>query len=267
MKLEVYKSVWGMTGSYEDRVALIAEAGYDGVEGPPPGGQEGVRFRAALERHGMKYIADIVTEGDHETSFRERLAQAAEFAPAMVNCHSAKDGMDYADLCRYFEIALAAAAELGVVCAHETHRGRALYAPWAASDLLQTFPELQLTADFSHWVVVTESLLEEHEPALRLATERAIHIHGRVGHAEGPQVSDPRAPEYAAELAAHEGWWDTIARSLAARGVETLTFTPEYGPPGYLQTLPYTRQPVADLWEVCLWAAASYRKRFASLGL
>jgi hypothetical protein len=39
-----------------------------------------------------------------------------------------------------------------------------------------------------------------------------------------------------------------------------LTFTPEYGPPTYLHTLPHTQMPVADLWQVCLWAAARARQ-------
>jgi hypothetical protein len=37
------------------------------------------------------------------------------------------------------------------------------------------------------------------------------------------------------------------------RGQETFTITPEFGTDGYLHRLPFTRQPVADLWEVNRW--------------
>jgi hypothetical protein len=31
------------------------------------------------------------------------------------------------------------------------------------------------------------------------------------------------------------------------------TFTAEFGPPGYMPTVPFTGKPVADLWEVNQW--------------
>jgi hypothetical protein len=48
------------------------------------------------------------------------------------------------------------------------------------------------------------------------------------------------------------GWWQAIADRRKAEGAEVLTITPEFGPPDYMQTLPYTRQPVNDLWGVNL---------------
>jgi hypothetical protein len=267
MKLDVYKSLWGMNGSLEASIERIAEAGYEGVEGPVPTGKDALQFRSLLEQYQLAYIADIYTEADHTRSFRDRLALAAEFGPVKINSHSVKDWMPFDEQCRFFEKALEAAGKLSVVCAHETHRSRAMYSPWSTAALLREFPELQLTADFSHWVVVCESLLQDQQEDLSLAISRTIHIHGRVGFHHGPQVPDPRAPEYAVEREAHEGWWDEMVRQQAARGIECITFTPEFGPPGYMHTLPYTRQPLADLWEVCLWMAQNYRKRFAGLNI
>jgi hypothetical protein len=99
-----------------------------------------------------------------------------------------------------------------------------------------------------------------------LACSRAIHIHARVGYEESPQVPDPSAPEYREYLERFEGWWDRIRGCREKAGAERLTVTPEYGPPGYLQTLPHTRQPVADLWEVCLWAANRLLGRWSLTG-
>jgi hypothetical protein len=33
-------------------------------------------------------------------------------------------------------------------------------------------------------------------------------------------------------------------------GSSVLTITPEFGPPNYMHTLPYSNAPVADVWEV-----------------
>jgi hypothetical protein len=41
------------------------------------------------------------------------------------------------------------------------------------------------------------------------------------------------------------------------------TFTPNYGPPPYLHTLPHTNVPVASLSEVCDWQANRAREQFA----
>ena len=40
------------------------------------------------------------------------------------------------------------------------------------------------------------------------------------------------------------------------------TMTPEFGPDGYLHLLPYSQTPVADLWEINCWMAASEKQHF-----
>lgn len=118
---------------------------------------------------------------------------------------------------------------------------------------------LRITADYSHWVNVCERLPNDEADALALANRRAIHIHRRVGYEEGPQVPDPAAPEYAAQREWHERQWQQIRRWHEEAGAQVLTFTPEYGPPNDLHTLPHTNVPVADLWQVCLWGAECAR--------
>jgi hypothetical protein len=105
-------------------------------------------------------------------------------------------------------------------------------------------------------------MLEDHAEVVGLAASRAIHIHSRVGYENGPQVPDPRAPEWAAHLAKFEGWWKMIISEHKKRGEEILTVTPEYGPPTYMQTVPFENKPVADLWDVCLWSAGRCREMF-----
>ena len=153
-------------------------------------------------------------------------------------------------------------AEYGLTVTHETHRGRFLYNAADTARLLKDLPDLKLNADFSHWCCVSGSLLDDQEEAVKTACGRAWHIHGRVGYENGPQVPDPRAPEYANALQKHETWWGWIIRAHLKAKKKILTFTPEFGPPTYMQTLPYTRQPLADLWDVCFWMAGRFRKIF-----
>ena len=58
-------------------------------------------------------------------------------------------------------------------------------------------------------------------------------------------------------------WWDQIIDAQLKANSPQFTFQPEYGPPDYTHTLPYTRQPVSNAWDIALWSAARFRKRFA----
>ena len=40
--------------------------------------------------------------------------------------------------------------------------------------------------------------------------------------------------------------------------------TPEFGPDGYLHTLPFTNAPVADLWEINTWMGHEERRHLAA---
>ena len=52
--------------------------------------------------------------------------------------------------------------------------------------------------------------MERLDRAVAEITPRVRHIHGRVGHTQGPQVADPRAPEAAAWLELALRWWGRI---------------------------------------------------------
>jgi hypothetical protein len=259
MELKVFKALWGMEGTLEQQVKRIAAAGYGGIEAGLPAPDQRQAFKELLAEHKLDYISMIYTQGpDHLESFAQQLDAIAEFRPLKITSHSARDSMDYADQTAFFAKALELEKQYGIPVGHETHRMRAMFTPWTTAKLLREFPDLKIASDFSHWCCVCESLLGDQVENLALAFERTIHIHGRVGYAEGPQVPHPAAPEYAKELAAHESWWTEIIRLQEAKGAPLVTFTPEFGPPGYMHTLPFTNQPVSELWDVCLWMA----KRF-----
>ena len=268
MKLKLIRHLWGVTGSWEETFPRFAELGFTGIEAPLPAKPDERRFRKLLDQHGFAYIPQIFSAGadaaEHARSFTEQLRAAADWAPLLVNAHSGLDAWDDVESCRYFEAALEAELASGTPVAHETHRGRILFNPWVTERMLDRFPDLRLCCDFSHWVCVAERLLDDQMEAITKAAEHCIHLHARVGHEQGPQVSDPRAPEYAPHLAAHERWWRTVWTAQLRRGDKATTLTPEFGPPGYLQTLPHTRMPLADLWETCHWQAARQADQFAA---
>ena len=74
---------------------------------------------------------------------------------------------------------------------------------------------------------------------------------------------DPAAPEFAAEVKAHLGWWRQCWDSMHARDLPRITMNPEFGVDRYLQLLPYTQQPVADLPTIHHWMAKLLRNAYA----
>ncbi len=262
MKIEIYKALWGMEGSLEQQFEQIAASGYDGVE-------VWLSFTDIDRDHVLRlteqYHLKLIVAGAIATipELLPTLQSFSKYNPVKINVQSGIDCMTLDEGKRFVEAALEAERKLGVTVMQETHRGKLLFAPWVAAAYLREFPDLHITADYSHWVNVCERLPIDQSEALTLANTQARHIHGRVGYEEGPQVPDPAAPEYAVQLAWHEAQWQAIYDAHVAAGQSALTFTPEYGPPAYLHTLPHTNVPVANLWEVCLWAAQRARTQFA----
>ena len=72
-------------------------------------------------------------------SFRDRLARAARSTLSSSTATAAATRGQRPSQQFYAEV-LATEREMGVAVAHETHRGRILYNPWATRDLLRLFP-------------------------------------------------------------------------------------------------------------------------------
>lgn len=264
--LLVLATNWGFNGSMEDFCARVKADGYDGFEVWVPDTEKGRGdLMNAAAKHGLSFgllCGGSQPEPDkHLAHFEKALADACAMKPLYVNCHSGRDYFSFEDNRKFVEAGLQRSKSSGVPVYHETHRGRIMFATTVTKRFMDAYPDLKLTLDISHWCNVHESLLEDQEAVVTQALERTEHIHTRVGHAEGPQVNDPRAPEWAEAVNRHLGWWDKVVARKAAAG-QRLTMLTEFGPPNYLPALPYTRQPVADQWAINVHMKNLLRERY-----
>jgi len=259
MRLRIARSKWDMDPvPLAEFLQTIAGAGFDASDIHIPSLRESPEETAALHaRLGMALVAMITTEGrtpeEHRASLDERFRLAARCAPVRINCHTGRDIFAHDENLAILRAAQDLSARYGIPVSHETHRGRATFSAPATRALLEAMPAMRITADFSHWCCVHESLLADQADAVALAVARSDYIHARVGYAEGPQVSDPRAAEWSAEVDAHVAWWKSIAAARRAAGAAELIVCPEFGPAPYMPLLPHSRTPVADLWAVTLF--------------
>ncbi len=269
MQLIPIRHTWGLPGDAAAALDRLHATGYRGLEHGAE--QMTPALRERLRAMGWRWIAQAWSDhwrysGDpaqHRADLAEQMRKAADLGADLLNVHAGQDSWDEDTAAAFLTDIRADADRLGVAMTCETHRGRILYNPWTTARLCTRLPWLRLTADYSHFCVVAERLLADQAALFAGLAGRVDHIHARVGHPQGAQVNDPRAPEHAAALAAHEAWWDGIIAARTAAGCTWTTLTPEFGPPDYLQTLPHTRAPVTDLAAVCDWMAARLVARYS----
>jgi len=281
MELLMLRSFWTGSSNLDELIEQTVKAGFDGIEGPIPQDLAQRReYRQKLDDNNLVFIAEAATgidpnapdwwipQGDrtieqHLDDLRWAIEHSLEMGAMFVSTMCGYDAWSWQQNVEFFGKALELEKEANIDISFETHRSRSLFNPWITRDLLNHFPTMKLTCDFSHWCVVCERLIDTEWDILELCAERTLHVQCRVGYAQHAQVSDPRAPEYANALESHERWWDLIWKSQAQRKMVKTTMQPEFLNDGYMQTLPYTQMSVADVWEITCWMAARQRSRFA----
>ena len=257
MKIKLLSPLWGHE-HLELKVFLekIKAAGYDGIDTwiPVESKDKRVLFDY-LQQHQFHIVthqrrAEGSTFKKFRASYVKNLHECAEPSPLLINSHT---GRDYFSLEQNLELVDAAqefSEKTGITVAHETHRGRLGYSPQMISEFFEKRSEFCIAADFSHWVCVTESMLENFGPTVNEAIKRSRHIHARVGFEQGPQVADPRAPEWKYALDHFLEWWDKIVAVNVKSGCKALPITTEFGPAPYMPVVPFTNKPLADQFEV-----------------
>jgi sugar phosphate isomerase/epimerase len=265
-ELLIFATNWGFTGSWDEFCSKIKQLGYDGAEAwYPEEEKQRQEFFAAFQKHNLKF-GFLVAGHDrdynkHLQQFTSSLEKAAALKPVYINCHSGRDHFSFDQNKAFIEKTTEVTERTKVPVYHETHRGRILYAAPIARQFMEKLQSLRLTLDISHWCNVHESLLDDQTETVALALSRTDHIHTRVGHAEGPQVNDPRAPEWKDAVESHVGWWDRVVEIKRKEG-KRLTMLTEFGPPDYLPALPFTKQPVADQWDINKYMLDTLRARY-----
>jgi sugar phosphate isomerase/epimerase len=269
LEIKVMNTSWGFNGSFDEYCGRTKTLGYDGVEIWWPSKDEQKEIFDALQKHelavGFLIAGHSPDFANHKKEFEHTLKAVCDNKnqkPLYINCHSGKDYFTFKENSQLIEMTIEQEAKCGIEILHETHRGRMCFAAPVTRDFLNQYPDMKLTLDISHWCNVHESMLENQKETIEFALTRVGHIHARIGHEEGPQVNDPRAPEWSKHVDQHLSWWDTVLGHREKMGKKTMTFLTEFGPPTYLPTLPYTQQPVADQWAINTYMKDLVRGRY-----
>jgi len=267
MKIKFYAPEWGNTLPFEIFAENVKEAGYDGVEMALPfDGREKDLILKCLEKFDLELIGQYWQSFEkdinlHLENFEKYLRNLADANPIFINSQTGKDYFSFDQNKQLFDLADRISKETNVKIVHETHRGKSLFAAHIAQEYLIKIPQIKLCLDISHWCNVHESLLEDQEEAVNLAILHTDHIHSRIGHEEGPQVTDPRLPQWSVALERHLKWWDLIV-SRHKKDKTNLTITTEFGPSPYMVTVEPNQTPIADQWGINVYVLNLLKQRF-----
>jgi sugar phosphate isomerase/epimerase len=271
MKMMFFCPYWGQQHvGIETFAKKVKAAGYEGVEMPLPLDEsDRERIVAVLRDHDLALIAQhhethLADWQAHRQMYEGHLRNLAAAQPFLINAHTGKDYFSFEQNATLIELAKVVAEETGVRILHETHRGRFSFAAHVTRRFLESLEDLTLTLDLSHWCNVAESMLEDQTEAVELALSRCAYFHARVGFAEGPQITDPRAPEWQDAVVCHLQWWDQILEYALQRGDTVFPIAPEFGPFPYLQHLPFTQMPLANQWEINCYMKDLLTERYQS---
>jgi sugar phosphate isomerase/epimerase len=270
--LKILATNWGWEGSIDQLCEKVKNDGYNGLElWWPTEVKERKDMFDALQKYKLEigFLCGGSSKNpvEHLAAFKKVINEAtssiAVQKPLYINCHSGRDFFNYEQNKAFIDFTTEASQKSGINIMHETHRGRMLFAAHIAQNFIEKNPKLRLTLDISHWCNVHESLLEDQAETVDIALSRTDHIHARIGHQEGPQVNDPRAPEWQTALNVHLAWWDKVIERKAKEG-KTMTILTEFGPPNYMPTTAYTQQPLANQWQINVHMMNLLRKRWES---
>jgi hypothetical protein len=228
MKLKYTCTHWGSeqldAATFIDKVKL---EGYDGVEiNLPDKGDFLNDFQSELDdsfeaNPDFIFIPQQLITPDNEyihdfiSRMEKNLLRLISYQPTYIHSHTGTDFFSFDDNCRIIEACMNI-SETGIRILHETHRADSFHAA-SLIPYLEKFPEIELVGDFSHFCVVSESLLQNQPDILDKIIPHVSHIHARIGYSQGPQVNDPFAPEWANHFSVFDGWWNEIIKRKKKR--------------------------------------------------
>ena len=97
----------------------------------------------------------------HYQQYASQLQKAVSYSPLRIVAHSGADEWDLAQSVAFYRRVAELEQSLGVQVAHETHRSRCFFNPFATLRILHQVPSICLNADFSHWTVVSDRMLNQ----------------------------------------------------------------------------------------------------------
>jgi hypothetical protein len=243
----------GKERALEANLAMIIDAEYDGISLSFVDRNEVRRAAELIRSHGM------VMEGQCFPKTVDDLQPALEIA-AEFGCHHVDIQPDVRprrlqDCIPLLEGWRRLAEQVDFPVYVETHRNRMTTDLLFTLDLLDCFPDLQLLADLSHFLVGREfawPVSDENHALIQRILDNSWAFHGRVASREQVQI-EISFPHHTMWLDLFLGWWKYGFQSWQRRAAadDSLAFVCELGPKPYAILGPDGNE-LSDRWNDAL---------------
>lgn len=233
-----------------EKIARVRDAGFEHIECWINDDERGQNIVREVQKAGLHLALGHRPMNVDET--RQVVELAAKWNAQWVLCQPASAYHSLEEVVEIVRQGARRAADSGLCYFVETHRNNWTETLRQTLELIEAVPDIKITADFSHFVVVGEFYGWEGEGALERmqpVIERVAHVHGRISNGEQVQIdvgdgkSDPSARFFVRI-------WTQIFKTwrASAKPGDILPFSSELGPPRYAITLPDGRE-FSDRWE------------------
>ncbi|MGC4045595.1 MAG: sugar phosphate isomerase/epimerase [Armatimonas sp.] len=273
-RLRVQQTWWGMNKlpmnsatewTLEEKLTKVAGAGFEGLEAwLTPDIEEPIA--SGCKSRGLHLALGHRPYKPEDT--KKVVEQALRVGAAYIMAQPADAYTSLKDVVTLVTEGRKMANDAGLCYFVETHRGNFTETIPQTLALIEAVPDIRITADLSHFVVVGEFYGWDDERAherMMPILERVAHIHGRISNGEQVQVDcgDGSTPwaRFFVKL-----WTIAIKNWLTgASPGDILPFSSELGPPRYAITTPDGKE-ISDRWEQAIlmgklireaWTAAS----------
>lgn len=245
-QLEVFQSIWAMERrrpddhewSLDEQVAMIASAGFDGIDISAQHPDESRAARRLMRDAGLGCTCYAFP--DSVSGFQRDVDLALELEAQHLNLIiqifpvSVSEGVDI--IGRLLEIGRHSGMPLTV----ETHRNCITTDLLYTLQLMESLPEMAISADLSHYVVEREftwPVPVRDEAWMQQVLARAVAFQGRVASREQIQIQVD-FPQHQGWVSKHRQWWKDGMRHWRAREDKNavLNFLTQLGPPPYAIT-------------------------------
>jgi hypothetical protein len=242
-ELVVLQSLWamerrhtdGVERSLEQNVAMILEAGFDGVSMTGLDPAVARRTAGLLKPHGKLIEVQCFPKSVDE--LKPVLELCTELGVYYLDIQADVRPRRIADCIPLLEGWRRLAEQVTFPVYFETHRDRMTTDLYFTLDLLECFPDLKLLGDLSHFLVGREFAMPisvENQSYMQRIIDNCWAFHGRVASREQVQV-EISFPHNKPWMDLFLSWWEYGFRSWKrrAKSDESLSFVCELGPRPY----------------------------------
>ena len=260
-KLEVFQSIWAMERrrpdgaewSLEEQVAMVAAAGYDGMDIYSFAPEKSRAAKKLLDAAGLACTCCAFPKSVE--AFQDDIDIALELGARHLNIIVQMYPMKVAEGVAILETMLEMGEKSGMPILVETHRDCITTDMLYTLQLMEAIPHMMMCADLSHFVVGREftwPVPTRDEHWIQQVLDRSFAFQGRVSSREQVQVQLDY-PQHQGWVGKYRQWWEDGIRKWRHResADATLNFLVELGPPPYGIT-GRDGYELSDRWEEAL---------------